>query len=61
MVHEGQLLSVGDDLLFFCLQLAAMLKLQFQSGTPFLKVWIHPCKGTSQAIKSSPYFWLTLL
>ena len=28
---------------FFGLQITARLKLQFQSGTPFLKVWIRPC------------------
>ena len=34
---EGQLLSAGDDLFFFGLQVTARLNLQFQSGTPLFK------------------------
>ena len=43
---EGKLLSAGDDL-FFGLQHTVRVKLQFQSGTPFLKVWIRPCYAHS--------------
>ena len=50
MVRGSYCQQVMTFFYFFGLQLTARLKLQFQSGTLFLKVWIRPWKHPIWAV-----------